>query len=79
MGIFSVNEGKIEEYLGKLGIDPQPRGRRETQREEETDWQEVLKKGIERAEDQCSICLTALWNKPVYLLSCTHTFHVNCI
>jgi hypothetical protein len=40
-----------------------------------------MKKGGERAinNNECSICLMALWSKPVYLLSCTHTFHVNCI
>jgi hypothetical protein len=40
------------------------------------DWNKIMKK---RKNDNCAICLTALLNKPVYLLSCTHCFHKNCL
>ena len=42
-------------------------------------WEQVKEKGVNRSDQQCAICLNNLWNKPVYLLSCTHIFHVNCI
>ena len=68
------NQNKIEEYLERFGISRRPKPE-----EPKIDWEGAKAKGIERKDDQCAICLMNLWNKPVYLLSCTHLFHVNCI
>lgn len=43
-------------------------------------WSHILKKGLERCESECAICLNPLFNaKPLYLLSCSHIFHIHCI
>lgn len=34
---------------------------------------------MKRTDHTCSICLANLFPKQVYLLSCSHMFHVNCI
>jgi hypothetical protein len=42
-------------------------------------WDEAKSKAEKRKDTTCSICLMEFGNKPTYLLSCSHTFHVNCI
>jgi hypothetical protein len=41
-----------------------------------TDWNKILNM---RKSDTCAICFCQLNKKDVYLLSCTHCFHKNCL
>ena len=69
-----MEEGAVEKYLSKFGISLQKKSE-----EKIIDWEEVKEKGVNRPDQQCAICLTNLWSKEVYILSCTHLFHVNCL
>ncbi|KRX06004.1 hypothetical protein PPERSA_01082 [Pseudocohnilembus persalinus] len=47
------------------------------------EWLEIKKRAIERNEPDCAICYNSLLDKTkkkqLYLLSCTHVFHANCL
>jgi transcriptional regulator NrdR family protein len=47
---------------------------------EESDdiWYRILKE-IKTRDDVCAICFTSMWNKEVYITSCSHCFHKNCL
>ena len=69
-----VQTGQVEQYLQKLGLAKKMPGKGE-----DVDWQEAKAKGVAREEEQCAICLTGLWSRPVCLLSCSHMFHAACV
>ncbi len=46
--------------------------------EDEDPWLKVLKE-VKKRDDTCAICFAAMYNKHVYLTSCGHCFHKNCL
>ena len=42
-------------------------------------WNEIIQKAMIRKSDSCAICLSKLYQKKVYILDCTHSFHINCL
>ncbi|CAD8208058.1 unnamed protein product [Paramecium octaurelia] len=43
------------------------------------DWISIKKVALERREVDCTICLQSMVNAKVFLLSCSHMFHANCL
>ena len=46
---------------------------------ENTDWNYVMGKMIERENEICAICFCSFAKKSLFLLDCTHCFHKNCL
>lgn len=67
------------QYHGNLEIEKK-KFEKENSISVQKEWVEIKKKGIERCGVDCAICLNKLFNKkPLYLLSCSHIFHIHCI
>ena len=70
--VWKQYEGNIHEHNEKIKYKKEGNIQKE--------WTEIKRKGIERCGDDCAICLNKLFNKkPLYLLSCSHIFHIHCI
>ena len=45
-------------------------------------WTEIKEKALARPDTECAICFNELFSnkkKDIFLLSCTHVFHANCL
>jgi hypothetical protein len=43
------------------------------------DWNNIMKEIKNRENDTCAICFSNMINKRIYVTSCTHCFHKNCL
>ena len=41
-------------------------------------WEKILKE-IKKRDDKCAICFSIMDNKQVYITSCSHCYHKNCL
>ena len=42
-------------------------------------WFRIMQDIKKRGDDICPICFVKMWNSQVYLTSCSHCFHKNCL
>lgn len=73
--------GKILSQIEKTEKDKNNNIRnKETKGTEETlSWDKIKKTVINRSTDNCAICCTALSTKALYVTSCSHCYHKNCL
>lgn len=78
-------EDALDLFLASLDRDQQKRAMEEKPPLEASTWSKVARKCCDRGENECAICMQELQppkkmkQRPLWLLSCSHVFHQNCL
>ncbi|TNV73938.1 hypothetical protein FGO68_gene14761 [Halteria grandinella] len=76
---FIVKQEQMENNLNQIMQLKQNNAMISLQPIEKVDWQSVKKSALDRKDTECTICLQSMVNCKVFLLSCSHMFHANCL